>query len=101
MSLKSSKFELVVIGERPTIRGECDAANARDIEGWLGGLDAEPLEVDLSGVTFFDSSALRAFLNMRRRNRHLRLVNPSKSVQNVLDITGTSVYLIDGRDIFS
>jgi anti-anti-sigma factor len=101
MSLTGSKIELVVEGERPTIRGKCDAASAREIEGWLGGLDAEPLEVDLSGVTFFDSSALRAFLNMRRRNRHLRLVNPSKSVQAVLDITGTSVYLIDGRDIFS
>jgi anti-anti-sigma factor len=101
MSLNSSKFELLLIGERPTIRGECDAANARDIEAWLGRLDTEPLEVDLSGVTFFDSSALRAFLNMRRCNRHLRLVNPSRTVRNVLDITGTTEYLVDGRDIFS
>jgi anti-anti-sigma factor len=101
MGVESSKFEILVIGERPTIRGECDAAAARDIEGWLGGLDTEPLEVDLSGVTFFDSSALRAFLNIRRRNRHLRLVNPSEMVRNVLEITGTTEYLIGGRDIFS
>ena len=76
-------------------------ATARDIEVWLGELDANPLEVDLSGVTFFDSSALRAFLNLRRRNRHLRLVNPSKRVLKVLDITGTTEYLIHGRDNFS
>ncbi len=92
----SSKFELLVIDQRPTIRGECDAATARNIEGWLDGLDAEPLEVDLSGVTFFDSSALRAFLNMRRCNRHLRLVNPSKTVRSVLEITGTTEYLVHG-----
>jgi len=101
MGLDTSKRELVMVGERPTIRGECDAATARDIAVWLGELDAKPLEVDLSGVTFFDSSALRTFLNMRRCNRHLRLVNPSKTVMNMLDITGTTEYLIHGRDIFS
>ena len=101
MGFNYSKLELVMVGERPTIRGECNAATAGDIAVWLGELDAKPLEVDLSGVTFFDSSALRAFLNMRRSNRHLRVVNPSKTVLNVLDTTGTTEYLIHGRDIFS
>jgi anti-anti-sigma factor len=101
MGLSVSKLELLMVGERPTIRGECDAATAGDIPGWLDDFDARPLEVDLSGVTFFDSSALRTFLNMRRRNRHLRLVNPSRIVLNVLDVTGTTEYLVHGRDIFS
>src|SRR5438132_5091894 len=28
----------------------------------------DPLEVDLSGVSFFDAAALHAFLNVRQRN---------------------------------
>ncbi len=59
-------FSLTLIDGRPTIRGDCDFAAARDIESWLATFDAQPLEVDLSGVTFFDSSALRAFLNVHR-----------------------------------
>jgi hypothetical protein len=35
----------------------------RDIESWLATFDAQLLEVDLSGVTFFEPSALRAFLS--------------------------------------
>jgi anti-anti-sigma regulatory factor len=54
---------------RPTIAGECDLLSASEIEAaWLATLDHQPLEVDLSEVTFCDSSALRAFLNLRRRN---------------------------------
>ena len=94
-------FSLTVIGGRPTIRGDCDIAAARDIEGWLATFDAQPLEVDLSGVTFFDSSALRAFLNVRRRNRHLRIVEPSEAVLRVLEITGTVEFFVGGQDILS
>ena len=94
-------FSLTVTGGRPTVRGDCDLAAARDIEGWLATFDAQPLEVDLSGVTFFDSSALRAFLNVHRRNRHLRIVAPSEPVLKVLEITGTVEFFVGGRDIFS
>ena len=93
-------FSLTVVGGRPTIRGDCDIAAARDIEGWLATFDAQPLEVDLSGVTFFDSSALRALLNVRRHNRHLRIVAPSEAVLRVLEITGTVEFFVGG-EIFS
>jgi stage II sporulation protein AA (anti-sigma F factor antagonist) len=93
--------ELEVVDGRPTIRGECDLATARRIEAWLATFDSQPLDVDLSGVTFFDSASLRAFLNVRRRNPHMRVVKPSKAVRKVLEITGTVEYLVDGRDIFS
>jgi len=94
-------FSLTIIDGRPTIRGDCDIAAARDIETWLATFDSQPLEVDLSGVTFFDSSALRAFLNVHRRNPHLLIVAPSEAVLTVLEITGTTDYFIRGRDIFS
>ena len=85
---------------RPTITGECDVSSTSDIETWLGEFDAEPLEVDLSGVTFFDSTALRGFLNIRRRNQNMRIINPSRPVLKVLEITDTIEYLVEGRDIF-
>jgi anti-anti-sigma factor len=94
-------FSFTLIRGRPTIRGDCDLAAAREIEGWLATFDAQPLEVDLSGVTFFDSSALRAFLNAHRRNRHLRIVAPSEAVLNVLESTGTVDFFVGGRDIVS
>ncbi|TML07512.1 MAG: STAS domain-containing protein [Actinobacteria bacterium] len=91
-------FSLTIIGGRPAIRGDCDIAAARDIEAWLATFDSQPLEVDVSGVTFFDSSALRAFLNVHRRNRHMRMVEPSEAVLKTLEITGTIGYLVDSRD---
>jgi anti-anti-sigma factor len=98
---RSADFELLNVDGRPSIRGDCDVAAVREIEGWLATFDTEPLEVDLSQVTFFDSSALRALLNVKRRNRHMRVINPSESVRKVLDFTGTAEYLVDGRDIFT
>ena len=88
-------LDLTRIDGRPAIRGECDTATAAAIEAWLAEFDIEPLDIDLSDVSFFDSSALRVFLNARRRNQHMRIANPSKAVLKVLDITGTLQYLVD------
>ena len=52
--------------ESPAIRGECHLANAVAIEEWLAIFDVEPLDIDLSGVTFFDSAALGVVLNAVR-----------------------------------
>ena len=101
MQIESDVNELLTVAGRPTIRGECDIANARQIEEWLAGFDMQPLEVDLSGVTFIDSTALRALLNVRRRNRHMRIVNPSEAAFKLFEITGTVDYLVHGKDIFS
>jgi anti-anti-sigma factor len=90
--------ELVVIDGRPTIRGECDMAAAAEIDAWLATFGDEPISVDMSGVTFLDSSGLRALLNARRRNAGLRIVEASDAVVRVLAITSTHGYLVDGTD---
>jgi anti-anti-sigma factor len=89
--------ELVVVDGRPTVRGECDMLSAGDIEAWLLSFD-ELVEVDLSEVTFFDSSALRAILNVRRDKPTMRIVEPSVAVRKVLEITGTFDYLTKPGD---
>ncbi|MEO5839454.1 MAG: STAS domain-containing protein [Acidimicrobiales bacterium] len=67
------------------------------LEAWLSSLDGQLSEVDLSGVTFFDSCALSTFLTVRRRDDRMRIVNPSPAVVKVLEITGTIDYLVQGR----
>jgi anti-anti-sigma factor len=96
--MSTPAVELLVVDGRPTIRGDCDLAAAAAIEAFLDSFDHAPVDVDLSGVTFLDSSGLRALLNARRRNAGLRVVDPSESVTRVLDITNTRGYLVDGSD---
>ena len=81
------------------LRGELDLLTVPALEAVLAQLDGDSIEVDLSAVTFFDSSALRAFLNARRRNPALRIINPSKAALRVLEITDTLEYLVHGREI--
>src|SRR5436190_14013208 len=100
MQPKLPHADLVIIDGRPAVRGECDLANAQQIEQWLSTFDGDPLEIDLSGVTFFDAAALHAFLNVRQRNPHIRVVEPSKAVLRVLEITHT-IDLVDGSNISS
>src|SRR5947207_12621466 len=95
MQWSSADVQFVIVDGRPAVRGECDLASAQQIERWLATFDGDPLEVDLSGVTFFGAAALRALLNVRRRNPHLRIVRPSKVVLRVLELTDTVDYLID------
>ena len=90
--------ELLVVDGRPTVRGECDLAAAAEIDDWLASFGSGPIAVDLSGVTFIDSSGLKAFLNARRRNPDLRIVAPSPVVARLLEITATHGFLVDGTD---
>jgi anti-anti-sigma factor len=88
--------ELVVVDGQPAVRGECDLSSAADIEAFLSAFTGRTVEVDLSGVTFIDSSGLKAFLNARRRDPELRIVEPSAAVERLLRMTGTYDYLVHG-----
>jgi len=89
--------ELIVVDGRPHIRGECDLSAAAQIETWLASFPPSALEVDLSGVSFIDSSGLKAFLNARRGNDKLRIVAPSAVVLRLLQVTGTTDLFVDGN----
>ena len=100
--MQQHRFEVgdVIVGVvdgRPTIRGECDLSNAAEIAQWLGYFGMMPIDVDLSGVTFFGAAALRALLDAADRNPHLRVVEPSPVVRRVLEITHTYAVLVDGQ----
>ena len=84
---------------RLALRGELDLLSFPALEAVLARAEIQGNEIDLGDVTFFDSSVLRAFLAAPRRNASLRIVNPSKAVMRVLEITGTIDYLVHGREL--
>jgi anti-anti-sigma factor len=79
---------------RPCVIGEVDFTNADEFERWLKGFDESPLHIDLSRVTFFDSSALRTLLNAARQDESLRVVEPSLPVARLFVHTGVYDRLI-------
>lgn len=76
--------------------GELDPATAPQlddaIEQVLTEENVERLVLDLSGLTFLDSSGLRVFVTAREavtsRGGELSLRRPSANTQRLLDITG-------------
>ena len=77
------------------IDGDLDLGNGRDLVDFLVRLSALsecPVEVDLSGVDFIDSSGLQALLTVHRllleRDSALAIVNPSPCTRRLLELTG-------------
>jgi anti-anti-sigma factor len=80
-----------------TITGEVDAHTCGRLKAALDELlgsagDAPDLVVDMTGVTFLDSSGLRvligAYKEAEERGGRLRLRSPSDGVVRLLEITG-------------
>ncbi|MDX2703624.1 STAS domain-containing protein [Streptomyces sp. PA03-6a] len=91
-------------GAVAVITGEVDAGCAADLERCLiAAMRAHPegLELDLSGVTFFDCSGLNALLEARtfdgRGGGILTIKVMSPPVARVLDLTETRALLTRGR----
>jgi anti-anti-sigma factor len=92
--MSEPQAEFTYENRRPCVIGEVDFTNADEFERWLGGIDETPLHIDMSGVTFFDSSALRTLLNAARHNESLRVVEPSLPVARLFQHTGVYDRLI-------
>ena len=84
---------LIIAGRTFTFVGEADAATTGTIVACLEQAPpAGDVNLDLSGVDFIDSSALRAVLSFRstlvREQRSLRIFDPSPAVRRVLERAG-------------
>ena len=62
------------------VSGEIDLASAPELEEHLSRADGKPLFVDMSRVTFMNSSGLSALLRLRAGANRLRVMNPSEQV---------------------
>lgn len=74
--------------------GELDAYSAMDVESAVAGCAAPP-RLDLSRVTFCDSSGLRVLIESLRHGTRIDLTRASVPVQRVIDLTGVHE-LFDG-----
>jgi anti-sigma B factor antagonist len=80
---------------RLTPVGELDIATAPQLEQEVRSLLARPVRevvIDLSRLTFIDSSALRLFIVLNERSSSegwsLALIRPTGQVRSVFEITG-------------
>jgi len=77
------------------LRGELDIASAADVEAAVVRVCASPVQsvtLDLSELSFIDSSGLRAIISASKRCRELaldfRLIPGPRAVQGVFELTG-------------
>jgi len=84
-----------------TLAGELDLDGVESVQAALERFVAgnvRDVAVDMAGLTFLDSSGLRAVLQARERlggaGVDLRVERPSPVVRRVLDMTGTADLLL-------
>ena len=71
--------------------GELDIATAELLEAELAAAqagDAETIVLDLSGLTFIDSTGLRIVLDFNERSERLRVIAGAPAVERLLDVVG-------------
>ena len=92
----------LVNGEGPAVvklLGELDLSTVPELEACLAGFGADGADVrlDLSGLSFCDSSGISAMVTaakrVRKRGGHLSIASPQPAVRSVLEITGLLDYL--------
>jgi anti-sigma B factor antagonist len=83
-----------------TLHGELDIASADGLSNSLVELAGSTLVVDLSGLTFMDSSGIGALVRARNRIRaegrgELVLTRPGAIVRKALEIVGLDAWIVD------
>jgi anti-sigma B factor antagonist len=82
-----------------SLLGELDMYTADGLSDWLVETAASPVVVDLSELTFMDSSGIAALAIARNRMEanggELMLARPQPSVQRVLELVGMVDWLTD------
>lgn len=78
--------------------GELDVSTTAELEACIDELgDGADVRLDLSGLSFCDSSGISAMVTsakrVRKRGGHLSIVSPQPAVRSVLEITGLLDYL--------
>lgn len=99
MSEPNTRLEITANGSELVVRGEIDAHVASMLATHLDplpGADGDVL-VDMSGVEFVDSSGLRVFIDAHQRaraaGRRMVIVQPSRAVTRLLEISGLEDHL--------
>ena len=73
------------------LSGEIDFSNAADVESAIRDVDLSDggsVTLDLTDLTFIDSTGMRAIMTAAAPGRAVLLVNPSRTIRRILEIMG-------------
>ena len=83
-----------------SLRGELDMETAEGLSDWLIGSSGSTVVVDLSELTFLDSSGIAAFVvarnHMVERGDSLILTRPPPFIRRTLELVGLGGWIDDG-----
>jgi anti-anti-sigma factor len=79
------------------LRGELDFATAYKLADGLSGFEGSAIVVDLSGLTFIDSSGISVLVREYNRRGELVLTRPHRNVARVLRIAGLADWVRSWR----
>ena len=96
-----SRLSIDCAGTTLVVAGELDAHSAPALRERISAADDAETVLDMSGVTFMDSSGLRVLIDAHQtvagRGSRLVVHAPSQSVRRILEIAGVLDHL-DVRD---
>jgi anti-sigma B factor antagonist len=101
MSDMGSQLEIVATADGWKLDGEVDAHTAPTLAATIAELPSGVVTLDMSGVSFMDSSGLRLLMEATTRARDgggdLVVSHPSPAVARLVEISGLSEQLrLDG-----
>ena len=91
----SDLLRVEVDGDRLCLSGELDLSSTSTLTDALAAHDGQEVVLDLAGVTFLDSTGIRALVEARRARAGVRVVNPTEAIRRLFDLTGTLGVLLD------
>ena len=98
MEPQQALLNIDVISERVIAAGEIDMATAPVIMEAvleLAGPARCPIDLDLSQITFIDSSGLHALLQLVGQLPMMRVVACSRQVERLLELTGLTATILE------
>jgi anti-anti-sigma factor len=87
-SARARELQTVIVDRRLVVSGELDSLSAPRLHLQLASLDGLVDTVDIGGVTFVDSSGVRALVAIRRRHPQLPIEHPTEMTLRLLRILG-------------
>ena len=98
MSDQGASLAIVVNIDGWTVAGEIDAHSARSLASAMSELpEVDGVVVDVTDVTFMDSSGLRVLVDAARQaiesNKTLVIAHPRPAIRRVVEISGLSDFL--------
>jgi anti-anti-sigma factor len=83
-----------------SLKGELDIASADGMADAIVAVDGATVVVDLSGLTFMDSTGISALVVARRRilaegEGQLVVTRPTQIVRTALEIVGLSAWIVE------